>query len=318
MYMIDSRRPEIKSDLGLDFNATKGQLVYVNNCWHFYSAGDSVEVMFHNKDDFRAGMNRIHVVAENCNILILAFVLMDTHFHFILYGDFDLCNRFVHEYVRRTSIYLSKRYSTRKTLKDIKVSHQRIEDDRYLKTAICYVIKNPYNAGLPFNAWDYPWSSGPLYFRHPDFWTTPRWMLGPDDLLISRRSKKRQLLSHDVINKDVSMIDGLIDPKSYVSVDIVEKVFRTHRAYNYFLFISKDSDVEERDGIVSHLTIPIAELREIRKKVSTELFGSDNLRNLDVGQRIRLAKVLKSRFNSSVKQIAKACGLIYEEVKSLL
>ena len=143
-------------------------------------------------------------------------------------------------------------------------------------------------------------------------------MLGPDDLLISRRSKKRQLLSHDVINKDVSMIDGLIDPNSYVSVDIVEKVFRTHRAYNYFLFISKDSDVEERDGIVSHLTIPIAELREIRKKVSTELFGSDNLRNLDVGQRIRLAKVLKSRFNSSVKQIAKACGLIYEEVKSLL
>ena len=103
-----------------------------------------------------------------------------------------------------------------------------------------------------------------------------------------------------------------------VSVDIVEKVFRTHRAYNYFLFISKDSDVEERDGIVSHLTIPIAELREIRKKVSTELFGSDNLRNLDVGQRIRLAKVLKSRFNSSVKQIAKSCGLIYEEVKSLL
>ena len=66
------------------------------------------------------------------------------------------------------------------------------------------------------------------------------------------------------------------------------------------------------------MTIPIAELREIRKKVSTELFGSDNLRNLDVGQRIRLAKVLKSRFNSSVKQIAKACGLIYEEVKSLL
>ena len=128
--MIDSRRPEIKSDLGLDCNATKGQLISVNNCWHFYSAGDSVEVMFHNEDDFRAGMNRIHVVAENCNILILAFVLMDTHFHFILYGDFDLCNRFVHEYVRRTSIYLSKRYSTRKTLKDIQISHQRIEDDR--------------------------------------------------------------------------------------------------------------------------------------------------------------------------------------------
>ena len=316
--MIDSRRPEIKSDLGLDCNAAKGQLVPIKNCWHFYSSGDSVEVMFHNEDDFRTGMNRIYLVAENYAILTLAFVLMNTHFHFILYGDFDSCNRFVHEFVRRTSIYLSKHYSTRKTLKNIQVSHQAIEDDRYLKTAICYVIKNPYNAGLPYNAWDYPWSSGALYFRHPDIWTTPRWMLGPDDLLISRISKKRQLLSHNVTNTEVPMIDGLIDPRLYVSVDMVEKIFRTHRAYNYFLFISKVSDVDERDGIVSHLTIPITELREIRKMVSTELFGSDNLRNLDMGQRIRLAKVLKSRFNSSVKQIAKSCGLVYDEVKSLL
>ena len=316
--MIDSRRQEINSDLGLDCNAVKGQLISVNNCWHFYSSGDSVEAMFHNEDDFRAGMNRIHLVAENYYVLILAFVLMDTHFHFVLYGDFDSCNRFVHEYVRRTSIYMSKRYPDRKTLKNIRISQQAIEDDRYLKTAICYVIKNPYNAGLPYNAWDYPWSSGALYFRRQGIWTTPIWMLGPDEMLKSTKTKKLQLLSHNVTDTDIPMIDGLIDPRLYVSVELVEKIFRTHRAYNYFLFISKDSDVDERDGIVSHLTIPIVELREIRRQLSIELFGSDNLRNLDMGQRIRLAKVLKSRFNSSTKQIAKSCGLVYDEVKSLL
>ena len=143
-------------------------------------------------------------------------------------------------------------------------------------------------------------------------------MLGPDEMLKSAKTKKRQLLSHNVKDTDIPLIDGLIDPRLYVPVNLVEKIFRTHRAYNYFLFISKDSDVDERDGIVSHLTIPIVELREIRRQLSIELFGSDNLRNLDMGQRIRLAKVLKSRFNSSTKQIAKSCGLVYDEVKSLL
>ena len=47
------------------------------------------------------------------------------------------------------------------------------------------------------------------------------------------------------------MIGELIFPGEYTAVDIAERIFRTHRAFNYFMSISKDVDVESREGVVS-------------------------------------------------------------------
>ena len=98
MIMLDSDkfRAEISADLGLDRPRIKGQTVSVNNCWHFYTAGESVDAMFYDNDDFRNGMNRVYSTALKYDILILAFVLMDTHVHFVLYGGFGECNAFLH------------------------------------------------------------------------------------------------------------------------------------------------------------------------------------------------------------------------------
>lgn len=81
--MIDFKTMEsdVVSDLGIGLTATKGKVVSVRNCWHFYTAGDSVEVMFHNGQEFLDGMNRIFPIVACYDVLILAFVLMDTHVH---------------------------------------------------------------------------------------------------------------------------------------------------------------------------------------------------------------------------------------------
>ena len=310
--------PAIVADLGVERPAVKGQSIPVRNCWHFYTSGDSVEAMYRDEEDFIAGMNRILPVAEGYEVLILAFVLMDTHVHFVVYGEFDVCNRFIHEYVRRTSMCLSSKYPERKSLNGIRISHQVIADDRYLKTAICYVLKNPVAAGLPYNPWDYPWSSGPLYFRQADSWSSPVWMLGGEDSSFTRRNLKRLLKSHYQIDDSLPIISGVVFPGVYTDVDIVEKIFRTHKAFNYFMGISKEIDVESKEGVLSHLSIPISALREYRKQLSAELFGNRNLRELDVNQRVRLARALKGRYNSSLKQIIRTCGLVYDEVKGLI
>lgn len=309
---------KISSDLGFDRLPIKGQNVPVRDCWHFYTSGDSVDVLFQCEEDFRNGMNRIYPAALNYDILILAFVLMDTHIHFILYGAFDSCNRFIHEYVRRTSIYIKFKYSRKNALKEIKISYQNIDNDRYLKSAICYVIKNPVSAGLNFNTWDYPWSSCSLYFRTPDSWTSPRWMNAPENVLANSRNKRTAIKTRIKLEDKLPMVCGLINPEYYVSADIVEKIFRTHRAYNFFMNISKDIDVESKEGAISYLTVPIVEMRENRNMISRELFGTESIRDLNMPQRVKLARVLKSRFNSSEKQIAKVCGLVFSEVKDLL
>ena len=292
---------DINTDLGLDSIAARAQQIPVRNCWHFYSYGDSVDLIFHDEADFRAGMNRINSVLQGYEVKILAFVLMDTHFHFVLYGEFGSCNQFVHEYVRRTSMYLTGRYSDRNTLKRLQLSHQVIEDDRYLKTAVCYVVKNPYNAGLPYNPWDYPWSSGALYFRHSGLWTSPRWMSGADTCLVTRDDKRSYIKSHNISKDGVQLIAGLVNPESYVSVDIVEKVFRTHRAYNYFLNITKDVDVESVGCFVSHLTIPLIELRNLRKQLSEEAVWQCKFERAGYGTTRSSGKVAESQIQEFSK-----------------
>ena len=318
MIEKDLRRVEIASDLGLDTIADKGQAIQVKKCWHFYTSGDSVEVMFNNKKEFQDGMNRILPVFASYDVLILAFVLMDTHVHFIMYGDFDDCNRFIHEYVRRTSIYLSSVYKKRNTLRTIMINHQSINDNRYLKTAICYVLKNPISARLPFNPWDYPWSSGALYFRCPDSWTSPKWMLGIETIVQRTRSKRLIAKSRSKIDSAIRTVDGLILPDEYVAVEIVERLFRSHKAFNYFMSISKDIEIESHGGVISHLSVPLSEMRDNRRLLSREMFGVDELRALSMEHRLQLARRMKSRYNCSPKQIAKLCGLVYNEVIGLL
>lgn len=69
---------------------------HISNYWHFYTDGKSVEFFFPDDDSFRAGMELTSRLSAEFEVLILAFVLMDTHIHFILYGDLSECQRFMH------------------------------------------------------------------------------------------------------------------------------------------------------------------------------------------------------------------------------
>lgn len=330
--MMDTNRSleQIIVDLGLNLPFTKGQIINVRNCWHFSTPGEFVEYFFIDEQDFIDGMNRIYFVASQINIVILAFCLMDNHIHFVLYGSFDECNRFMHEFVRRTSMHISRKYNERHKLSEVPVHHQEIGDLTYLRTCICYVIKNPPQAGLPYNAYDYPWSSGALYMRKmasgdsfpPSSWTSARWMLPntcfQDSSEMSGRKLKAILKSNENINEGLKMIGDMIFPGEYVAVDLVNNIFKTHKSFNYMLCRTQDSDVESKGGSISRLSIPNQEMRQHKTEVCKELFGVDTIRTLPTEKRLILAKVLRSRYNSSPKQLAKMCGLIYNEVKHLL
>ena len=79
---------QLRADLSIDAPFVKGKNNLVKNCWHFYSDGNSISTLFYDEKDFIDGMNRIFVVYTRHPIVILAFCLMDTHVHFILYGNF--------------------------------------------------------------------------------------------------------------------------------------------------------------------------------------------------------------------------------------
>ena len=112
---------------------------HISNYWHFYTDGKSVEFFFPDDDSFRAGMELTSRLSAEFEVLILAFVLMDTHIHFILYGDLSECQRFMHKYIKMHSMYLSYNNDIMKGLRNCLTEYQAVEDYTYLKTVIAYV-----------------------------------------------------------------------------------------------------------------------------------------------------------------------------------
>lgn len=312
---------QIVADLGLDFPFSKGQKIAIRNCWHFSTDGNAVDEMFLDDDDFIAGMNRIYVTVRGYQVVILAFCLMDTHIHFVLYGTYEECNRFVHDYVRRTSRHIALHHGMNNKLANVPIRHQVVDDDYYLKVVICYTIKNAPVGGIHYLAWDYPWCSGPLYFRRPDMWSSPVWLAGGNnDFSLSDlgiRSQRSVLRTRAVPGHSVPMIGQLVFPGEYVAYELVEKIFKTCKSFTYFFSVTKEDDVEARGGNISLLSIPMQEMRQHKTEVCKELFGVKNVMTLSVQQRIKLARTLRTRYNSSLKQIIRLCGLVYDEVKDI-
>lgn len=310
---------QIVSDLGLNAPFVKGETIKIKNCWHFSTDGNAVDQMFYDEADFIDGMNRIYVTSLDYKITILAFSLMDTHVHFILYGEFDECNRFIHDYVKRTSRHISNRYQERHKFDGVPINHQQVDTDFYLKTVICYTVKNAPVAGLRHNALDYPWSSGPLYFKTPGLWCSPRWTdTRQDDTCSSQMTlswRRDAMRTRKQESAEVRMIDRLIFPGEYVACGIVEQIFKTCRSFNFFLCRTKEEDVDARGGSISHLSIPMQEMRQHKNEICKELFGTNSIKGLTTEQRLRLARTMKARYNSSLKQIIRLSGLVYDEVK---
>ena len=312
---------QIESDLSLNGPFVKGLKNPITNCWHFYTDGSAVDRLFDDEADFIRGMNRVFVVVQKYNIIILAFCLMDTHVHFILWGEFSDCNNFMHEYIRLTSQNISLRHNEKKKLFRLPINHQYIDNDFYLKIAITYVMKNAPVGGLGFNAWDYPWCSGGLYFRENSSWTSPAWKSSEQLRRLSQmtyRQRRTILNTKDDCIQDASVIGMMIFPGEYVAYELVERIFRTHKSFNWFMCKSKEEDIESRAGSISRLTIPIQEMRQHRNAICRELFGCDTIRSLPTTQRVKLARALRSRYNCSIKQIARLCGLVAEELKGIL
>lgn len=309
---------QIETDLGLNRQWVKGQSIPVRNCWHFSTDGNAVDAMFFDERDFRDAMNGIYVLLQKYKVIILAFVLMDTHVHFILYGEFGECNRFMHDLVARISRGLHLRYGYSNKLSGLPVNYQKIDTDRYLKTAICYVVRNPTVAGLPYLPWNYPWSSGPLYFLRDLPWSMAT---RPEASALSELTtlERRKALKSRMVDKNSDfLIDGLVLPQQYVAVDVVERIFRTASGYNYFLCTCRESDVESREGRISRLSIPMQEMRQHRIEICRQMYGRSTMNTMNTEQRLRVARALRAKYSSSVKQLARLCGLIYEEVKDMI
>ena len=123
---------------------------------------------FRDDEDFAAGMNYVAIQAAlSPRVIVLAFILMSNHVHFVLYGTRAEVEAFVNFFKGRYSKYLSLKYRTKEFLRRNRLHIKEIPEEELesLERTLAYVQVNCVAANICLYPGQYPWGTGSAFFR---------------------------------------------------------------------------------------------------------------------------------------------------------
>lgn len=268
---------------------------------------------FRDDEDYRVGMNYVAIESFVFGVMVVAFVLMSNHVHFVLYGTEEEAWAFINGFKADCSRFLALKYGVRDLLRRNRVVVEKIgPDDESFERAVAYVQMNPPAANICLHPSGYPWGTGGTFFNG-------RALKGTRLGNMSKSAVRRHLHTKHTLPADWLIgEDGYILPESYVPVELVESVFRTPKRMNFFLQNSskgkrrqefKGNDLPSFRDQVLYAAIP---------DLCQSLFGRSSASDLDSEQMLELVRQLRRRFGSDVRQIARVTSLPLEEAARLL
>ena len=267
------------------------------------------ELWFRDEEDFKVGMNFVAIQAACCpEVVVLAFILMSNHVHFVLSGTWRDVASFIRQFKHRYSIYYNARWGIQKFLRLTGVDIKEIPyEDEAPERAIAYVQMNCVAANICAHPGQYPYGTGDAFFNQR---VTSGDRLGN----LSARARER-LLHTNCESLPLSWHlgpEGFVQPQEYVDVRAVETLFRSPKRMNYFL--TSSSKARKRLESEEHLPafrdqIILAALPDLCRS----LFGKESFRELSPEEQTELMRQIRFRFSADVNQIARVCGLSYAE-----
>ena len=274
-----------------------------------------VGLWFRDEEDFKVGMNFVAIQAHLSPVVVHSFILMSNHVHFVLAAESqEDAEAFIDALKHRYSLYLRHKYGIKEFLRGNGVKADRLfPEDEDPEKAIAYVQMNCVAANICSHPSQYPWGTGNLYFN-------PTKPVGRPLGSLSKRARKR-LLHTDIDTLPVHWLvngDGYILPQNYVDIASVEACFRTPKRMNWFL--ANSSKAKKR------VSAPDEHLPAFRDQVilaaipdlCQSLFGKSAFSQLTQDEQIEFLRQLRFRFSANVNQIARVCGLTYEEAARLM
>ena len=273
---------------------------------------------FREEGDFAVGMNHVAVQAAlRPEVLVLAFILMSNHVHFVLYATEREAREFVEAIKCRYSQYLFRKYGIREVLRRNEVDVREIktdDDEEALERAIAYVQMNCVEARICAHPSQYPWGTGNVFFS-----VRTASQQGKPIGSLSRRARARLLHSEcDEIPDNWLVSDaGYVLPESYVKVSLVERIFRTPGRLNYFLNTSSKARKRPETGE----DLPAFKDQTILQALPDlcrSLFSKGSFNELTESEQREMIRQLRFRFSANVNQAARVCGLTYDAAARLL
>lgn len=255
--------------------------------------------VFHDTEDFISGMNSMAICLLNRKIRLLAYCLMDNHVHFIMHATDDDAKDFMSCYKRMLSRHLKTRYGIMDSLYYAKTGIRTIEDDRSLKIAIAYCLRNPFVAGMEADPVEYRWSSAGYYYG-----SIPEGLNRIESLSI--RKQRTHFGTRAEIPADF-LYDkrGMIHPSCYVQCEEVRRLFSNEGNFIHYLFKRVEKEAAEEDTANPAVRDSVV-LKGLQRLLAQS--GAVSLYELMNAERTRILKELRFRYNLTERQLERIAG----------
>ena len=266
---------------------------------------------FRDEEDFRVAMNYVAVAAFLSGVLVLAFILMSNHVHFVICGSRDRTELFINKFKQLYATYYKRKYGVCELLRRNGVDFREVrDDDESLERAIAYVLMNCVAANICMEPSGYPWGTGNTLFNSNPF---PGQLLGD----LSGRSRIKLLKSNVVLPSEFKLAPGgYILPESYVPVKGVEALFKTPKRLGYFLRTSSKARTRLEGPAVP--SFRDQNILSACGDLIHSLFRAVGIHELTPGQQADLLRELGRRFSADLNQICRVTGFPYAEAARLL
>lgn len=281
--------------------------------YHVCSLGLEKNLLFSDDQDFVTGVNDIAISLLKFDIKLICYCLMSNHFHFILYGEKQVCCDFANEYKRRCGIRLRINKMEVNALHNLIITVNELDNIEYLENAIAYVLRNPLAAKIIIMPYHYQWSSADLYFRGPS--------QSKGDLINNLPERKRyRILKTRIDLPSHYMVDdkGMILPECFVDKELTERIFRHPSRLMLLLAKRIESDIEQKFGVAERISFSDSELKSLVNELIHNEFGAFGLSGLTAQQKIELCHMMRKNFNASIKQISRIARIDSDIVATLV
>lgn len=126
--------------------------------YHVMARGASRQLVFEDDADRREFLALLSKGCGDCGVSLLAYVLMDNHFHLLVEGSLETLSSCMKSVTGTYASQFNGRHGRCGHLFQGRFKSEPIDDDGYLLAVVRYIHKNPEVAGLAA-ASEWPWSS---------------------------------------------------------------------------------------------------------------------------------------------------------------
>lgn len=286
-----------------------------------YADGDDARNFIICEEDFRATFNIVGVCAWNCNVIVLAFSIEDSHPHLLIYGFYEDCVKFKEMFEKTVLHHI---VSTRNSADNVVLNCDldQVSDEGYLKNLGGYVIVQATKDGKKVMQYDYLWGTGSMYFRGSKH--IPIWLIDEEGKVrtptrigdLTVRERRELLCSKRQVCDDWLVCNGILLPDNYVNVKMFEDIYQTHNTFRVFSCASTKAMDQVRNRMAERRGVLLEDLeaRKLCEEICMESFGKKTARHLSTTQRIAVARQLRRRYHLAVRQIATLSRLPEGEV----